>query len=512
MRDPNHDNFLSKDLYHLDELIAFVAGNIYILSLDVVSFIQRNTPSSPHTLIEKAEVWLQPMGTLEDLSIALWLLSLQVYPVHLDGIARLKIPIDNEENILILTDFIATFNIKQPNQFYTIHDYICSESMRRNQRDSDLLSPKAMSVYVAPQAMYALHFIDVLMEKRFRKQRSFKYFAADFSQMVPVDTDVLVLSVNDAQSFDDDIDQFGPSRLHELARKIGKFRSSLVVLLCGEAVDMSGLGTVTRKNDHDLSQSLVDVLIVSSIRTDFLPSWGEKAVCRTVNCWDSSRIIYAPVIALAFAEMALSGSSWKPRELLIPRGYVWAQQQLLQKENTQMRVAYLYNRCTGGQNKFGLPMRELREVFFSLLKAEMVDQVVALGFCGGDGRTGEKLVDESGGMQGRFAQTYLQDAIEMYRPFKFVIAFENSDDSFYITEKILLPYLAAAVPIYLGAEEVDSIFNPRSFINCGTMKSLQECVERVVEVDRYDDMYIEMLSQQPIESGNKFRQLFSWLF
>lgn len=66
IRDPNHRNYLSKANYPLDTLPPFALGNFYILSGDLWEYIQRNAAT------------LRPVGTLEDLSVGVWMLGVQV--------------------------------------------------------------------------------------------------------------------------------------------------------------------------------------------------------------------------------------------------------------------------------------------------------------------------------------------------------------------------------------------------------------------------------------------------
>ena len=46
----------------------------------------------------------------------------------------------------------------------------------------------------------------------------------------------------------------------------------------------------------------------------------------------------------------------------------------------------------------------------------------------------------------------------------------------------MLPFLAAAIPIYLGPSDVTELFNERAFVNCAALGSLEACAERVREV------------------------------
>jgi hypothetical protein len=68
-KDPSHRNYLSSDSYPLDELPPFALGNFYILSDNLGRYLYENMHR------------LKPVGTLEDLSVGFWLLSLGVSAV-----------------------------------------------------------------------------------------------------------------------------------------------------------------------------------------------------------------------------------------------------------------------------------------------------------------------------------------------------------------------------------------------------------------------------------------------
>ena len=69
-RDPSHRNFLPEATYPMSQLPPFAIGPHYLMSMDCAAFIDANL-----------EV-LAGVGTLEDVSVALWLLALQVHPQH----------------------------------------------------------------------------------------------------------------------------------------------------------------------------------------------------------------------------------------------------------------------------------------------------------------------------------------------------------------------------------------------------------------------------------------------
>lgn len=55
------------------------------------------------------------------------------------------------------------------------------------------------------------------------------------------------------------------------------------------------------------------------------------------------------------------------------------------------------------------------------------------------------------------------DITTIYRHFKFIFAFENNYIEGYITEKILLPFMAGSIPIYWGHKDIKKYFNDKAF-------------------------------------------------
>lgn len=78
-RDPTHRNYLPLDVYPMSHLPPFAIGPHYLLSMDCVGFIDRNSED------------LAGVGTLEDVSVALWLLALQVHPQHSGQFANARL-------------------------------------------------------------------------------------------------------------------------------------------------------------------------------------------------------------------------------------------------------------------------------------------------------------------------------------------------------------------------------------------------------------------------------------
>ena len=99
----------------------------------------------------------------------------------------------------------------------------------------------------------------------------------------------------------------------------------------------------------------------------------------------------------------------------------------------------------------------------------------------------------------------VKNKLEFISRYKFTIAFENSSQPGYTTEKIFEPMQVNSLPIYWGNPMVDLDFNRLSFLNFFDYGTLDDLVDRVVEVDRNDDLYCDYL-RQPWYQGNQVNQ------
>lgn len=91
---------------------------------------------------------------------------------------------------------------------------------------------------------------------------------------------------------------------------------------------------------------------------------------------------------------------------------------------------------------------------------------------------------------------------EFIKNYKFNIAFENSMQDGYTTEKIMEPMLVNSLPIYWGNRLVKLDFNPRSFIDASNFSSLEAVVEHIVQLDINEDKYLNMLSEPWLNQDN----------
>jgi hypothetical protein len=130
----------------------------------------------------------------------------------------------------------------------------------------------------------------------------------------------------------------------------------------------------------------------------------------------------------------------------------------------------------------GLPGHERRVRFFERLsRYKQVDA------------GGELLNNVGGGVR---------DKLAFIRDYKFTIAFENTAQPGYVTEKLFEPMLAGSLPIYWGDRLVEREFNPGSFIDARRFKHLDALVDHVAALDSDDALYLEYLRTPPLP-GNR---------
>jgi hypothetical protein len=140
-----------------------------------------------------------------------------------------------------------------------------------------------------------------------------------------------------------------------------------------------------------------------------------------------------------------------------------------------------------------------------------IDKVDALGSCGSDKAT--KNSPETTKLSVLGFETvdnfsYLDRAVQAYQEYKFVICVENSRIVGYVTEKIVNAFLAGSIPIYIGAPDIETHFNPKSFINCNRI-DMSECVKLVRKVHENETLYNEMRSHASLP-GNVLGKGFDW--
>ena len=101
----------------------------------------------------------------------------------------------------------------------------------------------------------------------------------------------------------------------------------------------------------------------------------------------------------------------------------------------------------------------------------------------------------------RYAADWVARLTQYYRRCKFVIAFENCSAEGYTTEKLALPLMAHAVPIYWGNPHAARHFHPQAFINAHDFDSLESLARYVQKVDQDDALYRRYLAAPKYVNG-----------
>jgi len=118
-----------------------------------------------------------------------------------------------------------------------------------------------------------------------------------------------------------------------------------------------------------------------------------------------------------------------------------------------------------------------------------------------------KKVDSGGKAFNNLGYT-VSNKLDFIKDYKFTIAFENTSFTGYTTEKIFEPMLVNSIPIYWGNSNIKLDFNTRSFVNVHEFDSLQDVVDKVIELDKSDELYSEILKQSYF-TNNKLNKYLS---
>ena len=76
---------------------------------------------------------------------------------------------------------------------------------------------------------------------------------------------------------------------------------------------------------------------------------------------------------------------------------------------------------------------------------------------------------------------------------KFTLCGESLMNEGFITEKIFDAFLADTIPIYYGSSTISDIINKNAYIDIRNYDNLEDVVERIIELDKDDNKYLEVL-------------------
>lgn len=84
---------------------------------------------------------------------------------------------------------------------------------------------------------------------------------------------------------------------------------------------------------------------------------------------------------------------------------------------------------------------------------------------------------------------------ELQKKCKFSFCGESVIHEGFITEKIFDAFLADTIPIYIGSSHISTIINKNAYIDIRDYDTLQDVVDKIIELDQDDEKYMEMLRQ-----------------
>jgi hypothetical protein len=96
--------------------------------------------------------------------------------------------------------------------------------------------------------------------------------------------------------------------------------------------------------------------------------------------------------------------------------------------------------------------------------------------------------------------------------YKFNIAFENCSYDGYATEKIMEAFAARVVPIYYGDPHIAKDFNHKAFVNAHDFPSFDAMIDRIIEIDNDDELYLAMLNESAVRRDADVAELSDVLY
>ena len=109
----------------------------------------------------------------------------------------------------------------------------------------------------------------------------------------------------------------------------------------------------------------------------------------------------------------------------------------------------------------------------------------------------------------RTAEDHYRALPDFYAQFKFVIAFEHVSVRGYGSEKLMLPLLGWALPIYWGDPQAQQYFHEGCFLRAQDFASLEALADHVLALDKDDARYLAHLNA-PLFVDNKLPPCADW--
>lgn len=75
----------------------------------------------------------------------------------------------------------------------------------------------------------------------------------------------------------------------------------------------------------------------------------------------------------------------------------------------------------------------------------------------------------------------------------------------FVDEKMFESFFSGSLPLFYGNDEITDIFNEKSFVNWHTYNNDDDFINKIIELDNNDDLYLEYINQPPILNLDKLK-------
>ena len=114
---------------------------------------------------------------------------------------------------------------------------------------------------------------------------------------------------------------------------------------------------------------------------------------------------------------------------------------------------------------------------------------------------------DSGGRYRNNIGRRVNNKMEFLAHYKFSICFENSKENGYGTEKLPQAFNSGTIPIYWGDDSMLEIYNNKSYIHIKDESEFQEKINYIMEIDKNDTLYNEIIHQDVYLDKKKQQRL-----
>ena len=90
------------------------------------------------------------------------------------------------------------------------------------------------------------------------------------------------------------------------------------------------------------------------------------------------------------------------------------------------------------------------------------------------------------------------ELLNIFNKYKFILAFENSYNDGYITEKIFNCFFAKTIPIYKGSNIIKNYINESSFIDINNNNDIENIIQLIKLLNNNEELYNNYINSQKI--------------